>query len=89
MMLICGVMVPVGSWPGWVQGLARAIPLTHALAAVRTLTAAPPGTPLAGKVTTGCALALTAGLGWLAIAAVLLEVLAAIGRRTGSIEFVD
>jgi ABC-2 type transport system permease protein len=88
MMLICGVMVPVGFWPGWVQALARTIPLTHALAAVRTL-AAPPGTPLAGRVTTGCALALATGLGWLALAAVLLEVLAAVGRRTGSIEFVD
>jgi ABC-2 type transport system permease protein len=89
MMLICGVMVPVKFWPGWVQGFAQVIPLTHALAAIRTLAGASPAIPLTGRVTTGLGLALATGLGWLAVAAVLLEVLAEVGRRTGSIEFVD
>src|SRR6266508_1871572 len=44
MMLVCGVMVPVGFWPGWVQALAHAIPLTRGLAAIRTLATPPDGT---------------------------------------------
>jgi len=89
MMLVCGVMVPVGFWPGWVQALAHAIPLTHGLAAIRTLATPPDGTSVAGSVATTCALAVAVGLGWLVTAAVLLECLAALGRRRGSIELAD
>jgi ABC-2 type transport system permease protein len=89
MMVICGVMVPVSFWPGWVQGLAQALPLTHGLAAVRRLADPPPHGVAAGEV--GLALLLAGGLGaaWLLLAALLLERLAAAGRRTGSIEFAD
>jgi ABC-2 type transport system permease protein len=89
MMLTCGVMVPVSFWPGWVQGLAQALPLTHALAAVRTLADAPPGAAVTGDVAADLVTALGIGAVWLAIAALLLERLAASGRRTGSIEFAD
>src|SRR6266542_1448821 len=89
MMLVCGVMVPVGFWPGWVQALAHAIPLTRGLAAIRTLATPPDGTSVAGSVATTCALAVAVSLGWLVTAAVLLQCLAALGRRRGSIELAD
>ena len=88
LMLACGVVVPVGFWPGWVQGVAQTLPLTHALAAVRAL-ADPPGEFPAAEVGRGLLLAMVAGAGWLVVAALVLERLAASGRRTGSIEFAD
>lgn len=89
MMLICGVMVPVRFWPGWVQAIAQALPLTHGLSAIRTLADPAPGGPVAGPVAVACAIALAVGVCWLGVAAVLLELLAASGRRTGSIEYAD
>jgi ABC-2 type transport system permease protein len=89
MMLTCGVMVPVSFWPGWVQTVAQALPLTHALRAIRALADAPPGAPLAGEVAAGVLAALGVGAAWLVVAALLLERLASAGRRTGSIEFAD
>jgi ABC-2 type transport system permease protein len=89
MMLICGVAVPVTFWPGWVQAVAQAVPLTHAVAAVRVLADAPAGAPVAGEVATRVGLALAVGLAWLAAAALLLERFASAGRRSGSIEFAD
>jgi ABC-2 type transport system permease protein len=89
MMLVCGVMVPVSFWPGWVQGFAQALPLTHALAAVRALADAPPGAAVAGDVAAGVLPALGVGAVWLVAAALLLERFAAAGRRTGSIELAD
>lgn len=89
MMLICGVMVPVTFWPEPVQAAAQAVPLTHALAAVRTLTDTPAGAPVAGEALAAVGLALAVGAAWLAVAALILERLAAAGRRSGSIEFAD
>jgi ABC-2 type transport system permease protein len=89
MMLICGVMVPVTFWPGWVQGIAQAIPLTHGLASIRVLADTSPAGNAAGEAGTGVLLALAVGAAWMMVAALLLERLAASGRRTGSIEFAD
>jgi ABC-2 type transport system permease protein len=89
MMLVCGVMVPVSFWPTWVQYLAQALPLTHALRAIRALADPPPGAPLAGEVAAGVLAALGVGAAWLVVAALLLERLATAGRRSGSIEFAD
>jgi ABC-2 type transport system permease protein len=89
MMMICGVMVPVSFWPGWVQVMAQTLPLTHGLSAVRLLTDAPPGVPIAAEVAGHLALAVGAGAGWLLVAALVLERLAASGRRSGTIEFAD
>ena len=87
MMLLCGVMVPVSFWPGWVQAIAQAVPLTHGLAAVRTLAGAPGGAPVLGEVAGDLLRAGGIGAAWLLLAALLLERLAAAGRRSGSIEF--
>jgi ABC-2 type transport system permease protein len=37
MLLLCGVNVPLSALPGWMQGLGNALPLTHGIAAARTI----------------------------------------------------
>jgi len=37
MMLLCGVFYPLANMPGWVQAIASALPLTHAIALGRPL----------------------------------------------------
>jgi ABC-2 type transport system permease protein len=88
-MLISGVMVPITFWPGWVQAVAQALPLTHSLAAIRTLADPPPAGVDAGGVLLHLLLAVGVGGVWLLLAAVLLERLAEVGRRSGTIEFAD
>lgn len=88
-MLIAGVMVPVSFWPGWVEAIAQALPLTHGLAAIRAVTDARAVGPVAGEVAAGLVLTVGVGALWLLAAALLLEYLAAAGRRTGSIEFAE
>ncbi|HVM17619.1 MAG TPA: ABC transporter permease [Gaiellaceae bacterium] len=83
LLTICGVVVPVAFYPAPVQWLAQALPLTHGLAAVRAVLA---GEPLAAMLP-DVALAVAAGLGWLAVALLTFDRLAASGRRDGSIEF--
>lgn len=89
MMLICGVMVPATFWPGWVQAIAQALPLTHALSAIRVLADPPAGGVPAEQVLLPLLVAAGIGGGWLLLAALLLEWLAAAGRRSGSIEYAD
>lgn len=89
MMLICGVTVPVTFWPEWVQAIAQAVPLTHAVTAARVLADVPAGTAVAAEVASHLGVALVVGVAWLVVAALLLERLAAAGRRSGSIEFAD
>jgi lipooligosaccharide transport system permease protein len=36
-MLLCGVFYPLSNMPGWLQGVANALPLTHAIALGRPL----------------------------------------------------
>jgi lipooligosaccharide transport system permease protein len=37
MMLLCGVFYPLANMPGWLQAIANALPLTHAIALGRPL----------------------------------------------------
>jgi ABC-2 type transport system permease protein len=39
MLLLCGVNVPLRALPGWLQAIGRAMPLTHGIAAARTIAA--------------------------------------------------
>jgi ABC-2 type transport system permease protein len=87
MMLICGVMVPVSFWPGWLEVVAQAVPFTHGLAAVRVLADAPPGAPVALDVLSACLAAFGTGVVWLALAAFLLDRIGESGRRDGSLDF--
>lgn len=89
MMLISGVMVPVTFWPGWVQAAAQAVPLTHGLAAIRLLADPPTGGVPTGEVAILLLRGVGIAVGWLLVAALLLERVAAAGRRAGTIEFAD
>ena len=37
MLLLCGVNVPLGDLPGWMQGIGRVLPLTHGIEAARAV----------------------------------------------------
>jgi ABC-2 type transport system permease protein len=82
-MLLCGVTVPTVIWPGWVQAVGQALPLTHGLGAVRDLQA---GQADLAVLTQVGATVLT-GVGWLSLAAAALTVFGEAGRRDGSIDF--
>lgn len=83
MMAVCGVNVPVDTFPGWVGTVAAALPLTHGLLAVRGVLSAAP----AGRIAGEAALELLVGLGWFAVAATSFRWFAEGGRRDGSIDF--
>jgi ABC-2 type transport system permease protein len=74
MMAICGVQVPLAFWPGWVQGIAKTLPLTHGLAGLRAVQEGRPALREAG-------LALLAGLGWLALAGLGFRIVRGVNRR--------
>lgn len=80
MMAICGVQVPVGFWPEWVQWVAAALPLTHSLAAVRTLVAGGAATAVAASA----AVALLTGLLWQVLAYLTVTAVRRRGRRKGT-----
>ena len=70
--LICGALVPVAFWPVPVQWVAQALPVTHALAGLRSVldpAAAPVGASLWG----GLGLALGLGIVFFVVGAFLLE----------------
>lgn len=83
MMAVCGVVVPVGYWPGWVQAIAQVLPLTHALAAVRSLGQG----SSASAILTQSGLAVLCGAGWLVAAMVAFSVLEVRARRNNSFDF--
>lgn len=79
---LCGVSVPVNFWPAPVQVLAELLPLTHGLAAIRSLLGVGPSGPVLAPV----ALELAVGAGWLVAASLCMDRLAEAGRADGSIE---
>jgi ABC-2 type transport system permease protein len=83
MMAICGVQVPVSFWPGWVQGLAETLPLTHSLAAVREIAAGGP----AATVLSQAGLAAVCGIAWLAAALLAFRWLEEHARRHNGFDF--
>ncbi len=83
MMAFCGVNVPVSFFPGWVEAIAQALPLTHGLAAVRGVLAGAP----ASAIFVDVALEALVGLLWLGVAAGSFTWFLEGGRRDGSIEF--
>jgi ABC-2 type transport system permease protein len=82
LMSICGVVVPVTFWPGWVQAVANVLPVTHGLEAIRVLLDEGPF----DKIVEGVALEFVVATSWLALSILLIDRLAEGGRRDGSIE---
>ena len=83
LMALSGVSVPISFWPAGIRALTTILPVTHGLRAVRL--------SFAGGALAEIALLslreLTTGLVWLALAWLVVDKLAASGRRDGSIEF--
>ena len=80
----CGVSVPISYWPEFVQFVVRFLPITHGLQAIRlALDQAP-----VGAILQAAALEAAVGLGWIALAVLVMDRMANAGRRDGSIEFV-
>nr|WP_297423124.1 ABC transporter permease [uncultured Actinotalea sp.] len=86
LMLVAGVVVPVGYWPGPVQVLAQAFPLTHGLAAVRGVLEPQVGW---GAVGGSVLAAAAATLAWFVVAVGAFTAFGGVGRRDGSIDFAD
>ena len=84
-MLLSGATVPVSTWPSWLEGLAQALPVTHALAAIRILEEQ--GAVLAALPPV--LLALLVGAGWYVLAALAFTAFGEAGRRDGSIDFAE
>ena len=84
MAVISGVLVPVSFWPIWVQAIAQALPVTHALRGLRAgladgfINALPQ-----------LALALAIGAAWATLGARLIERLAENGRRDGTVDLYE
>lgn len=83
MMAVCGVNVPVDTFPSWVGRLASVLPMTHGLQAIRGLLADGP----VGRIAADAALEAAVGLGWFLVAAASFQWFAEGGRRDGTIEF--
>lgn len=83
MMAVCGVQVPTGYWPGPVQAMAQALPLTHELAALRALLDGAPAVRVLQQASLGAVI----GAGWLTVAVLAFGRVAQRERHTGAIEF--
>jgi ABC-2 type transport system permease protein len=79
---IAGVAVPTTFWPDWVQLFAAMLPVSHGLAAVRHLFAIGTYEPAMMMLCSELAI----GAIWLFFAALLIDRMADLGRRDGSIE---
>ncbi|PRY41793.1 ABC transporter permease [Umezawaea tangerina] len=83
MMAICGVQVPVDFWPSWVRSIASTLPLTHGLAAIRSVGDRAPVADVLGQA----GLALACGVGWLVMAVLAFSLLEQHSRRRDAFDF--
>lgn len=84
MTAICGVVVPLTFWPGWVERIAQVLPVTHGLQAIRLFMAV----GLSGDVAVDAALEVVVGFGWLALGILTLDRTVHMARRSGNIELI-
>ncbi len=80
----CGVSVPVAFWPDAVQILVQFMPITHGLQAIRLVL----DEASVGPILQTAGLEAAVGLGWVVLAALVMDRMANAGRADGSIEFV-
>jgi ABC-2 type transport system permease protein len=81
--VVCGVVVPLGSWPLPIRVAGSVVPLTYTLQAVRLVVDGGP----AGLVLRSTALAILAAVGWFLLAWLVVNALIDASRRAGTIEF--
>lgn len=82
LMTLCGVNVPLDAYPSIVGWIARVLPLTHGLVAIRDVLAGN-----FGAAGAQAGLELLVGLGWLAACLATFSRFVGHGRADGSIEF--
>jgi len=81
MLLVCGVNVPLEVLPGWLQGVGRALPLTHGIEAARDLARGATLDDVSGLVWTEASI----GVAYAGLAFLLFRFFEFEGRRTGSL----
>lgn len=82
MLLLCGVNVPVGSLPGWMQAISERLPLTHGIRAAREIAAGEDLSSVSGLIATEAVI----GLCYIVAAYVLFRAFEHEGRRAGALE---
>jgi ABC-2 type transport system permease protein len=85
LMAFSGVTVPISFWPGPLEAVAQALPLTHGLRAIRTLIDNGATTTVLNE----SGLQLLVGLGWLIAGMLLMERAANVGRANGTIDLIE
>lgn len=81
LLLLCGVNVPLEDLPGWMQGVGRALPMTHGIEAARAVAE---GSSL-GDVVSLLRTEALIGAGYAVLAFALFRFFEREGRRTGSL----
>jgi ABC-2 type transport system permease protein len=81
MLLLCGVNVPIGSLPGWMQAIGRSLPLTHGIEAARRIANGASLSDVSGTVWTEAGV----GLAYVLTAYALFRIFEIESRRTGSL----
>jgi ABC-2 type transport system permease protein len=84
MLLFCGVNVPLGELPGWIQAIGRCLPLTHGIEAARKVAAGASFGDVSGLVLTEAGI----GVAYATAAYVLFRYFEASGRRRASLEMI-
>ncbi|GAC1582528.1 MAG: ABC transporter permease [Candidatus Dormibacteria bacterium] len=79
MLLFCGINVPLGSLPGWMQVVGNGVPMTHGIAAARMIAASGPGAAAVAELLREAVIGLTYG----AVAYGLFRFFEEQGRRLG------
>ena len=82
LLLFCGVNVPLDSLPGWMQAVAKGLPLTHGIQAAREIAAGASLSDVSGLVLTEAAI----GVAYALAAYALLRFFEADGRRRATLE---
>lgn len=82
MLLFCGVNVPIGELPGWMQAIGRSLPLTHGIEAARKVAAGASLGDVSGLVGTELGI----GAAYAAAALLLFRYLEAASRRRATLE---
>lgn len=82
---IGGVNIPTDSFPGWVQTLARVLPLHHGLLGTRSLLAG----GWSGEAAVHLGRELAVGAAWFLVAMVGFRVFSEGGRRNGTFDFAE
>jgi ABC-2 type transport system permease protein len=82
MLLFCGVNVPLGSLPGWMQAIGNSVPLTHGIEAAREIAAGASFGDVSRLVTTESVI----GLLYAGVAFALFRAFEYEGRRRGTLQ---